>query len=146
MFSASSEARDRNAPTNANQIRQQTSRIGQEHRPIRYQLPARLSFRQGQWHLSLAPGERIGFHTHVLDYFWTAMTSGKARSHYGDGEIREVSYAAGDTKHHIYAPSEFMTHDLENIGDTPLIFATVEFLHSANAPLEVKAPESALVA
>ncbi len=51
------------------------------------------------WHLSLEPGERIGFHTHVLDYFWTAMTSGKARSHYGDGEIREVSYAAGDTKH-----------------------------------------------
>ena len=48
MFSASSEARDRNAPTNANQIRLQTSRIRQEHRPIRYQLPARLSFRQGQ--------------------------------------------------------------------------------------------------
>src|ERR1700692_2776820 len=47
MFSASSEARDRNAPTNANQIRLQTSRIRQEHRPIRYQLPARLSFRQG---------------------------------------------------------------------------------------------------
>jgi hypothetical protein len=42
------EARDRNAPTNANQIRLQTSRIRQEHRPIRYQLPARLSFRQGQ--------------------------------------------------------------------------------------------------
>src|SRR6267143_5756424 len=47
MFSASSETRDRNAPTNANQIRLQTSRR-QEHRPIRYQLPARLSFRQGQ--------------------------------------------------------------------------------------------------
>ena len=46
--SASSEPRDRNAPTNANQIRLQTSRIRQEHRPIRYQLPARLSFRQGQ--------------------------------------------------------------------------------------------------
>src|ERR1700737_2984480 len=55
-----------------------------------------------------------------------------------------VSYAAGDTKHHVYAPGEFMTHDLENIGDTPLIFATVEFLHSANAPLEVGAAESAL--
>src|SRR5271156_3697009 len=31
-----------------NQIRLQTSRIRKEHRPIRYQLPARLSFRQGQ--------------------------------------------------------------------------------------------------
>jgi hypothetical protein len=47
MFSASSEARDRNAPTNANQIRLQTSRIRQEHHPIRCQLPAGLSFRQG---------------------------------------------------------------------------------------------------
>src|ERR1700676_5107805 len=48
MFSASSEARDRNAPTNDSQTRLQTSRIRQEHPPIRYQLPARLSFRQGQ--------------------------------------------------------------------------------------------------
>jgi hypothetical protein len=40
--------RDRNAPTNANQIRLQTSPMRQEHRPIRYQLLARLSFRQGQ--------------------------------------------------------------------------------------------------
>jgi hypothetical protein len=48
MFSASSETRDRNAPTNANQIGLQNSGIRQEHRPIRYQLPARLSFRQGQ--------------------------------------------------------------------------------------------------
>jgi hypothetical protein len=39
-----------------------------------------------------------------------------------------------------------MTHDLENIGDTPLVFATVEFLRSANAILEVGASESALVA
>jgi len=48
--------------------------------------------------------------------------------------------------HVVIPPGEFMTHDLENIGDTPLIFATVEFLHSANAPLEVEASESALVA
>jgi hypothetical protein len=42
------EARDRDVPTNANQIRLQASRVRLEHRPIRYQLPARLSFRQGQ--------------------------------------------------------------------------------------------------
>jgi quercetin dioxygenase-like cupin family protein len=91
------------------------------------------------WHLSLDPGQRIGFHTHVLDYFWTALTPGRARSHYGDGDIRDVSYEAGDTKHHVYGAGEFMIHDLENIGDTPLIFATVEFLQSANAPLKVTA-------
>jgi hypothetical protein len=56
VFSASSEARDWNAPTNANQIRlQQTSGIRREHRPIRYQLPARLSFRQGQPDLAALP-------------------------------------------------------------------------------------------
>jgi hypothetical protein len=59
MFSAPSEARDRNAPTNANQIRLQTSRIRQEHRPIRYQLPARLSFRQGQDLFGSVLGVRI---------------------------------------------------------------------------------------
>lgn len=92
------------------------------------------------WHLTLQPGERIGFHTHVLDYFWTAMTAGRARSHYGDGGIREVSYAAGDTQHHEYGRGEFMIHDLENTGDTPLVFATVEFLETANEPLLLDEP------
>jgi len=66
MFSASSEARNRNAPTNANQIRLQTSRIGQEHRPIRYQLPARLSFRQGQAkpHSMIQKCRRVGAQQH----------------------------------------------------------------------------------
>jgi beta-alanine degradation protein BauB len=95
------------------------------------------------WLLHLKPGERIGFHTHVLDYFWTAVTSGRARSHYGDGEAREVSYAAGDTQHHRYAAGAFMIHDLENIGDTELVFATVEFLDSANAPLALPAKVTA---
>jgi quercetin dioxygenase-like cupin family protein len=87
------------------------------------------------WALSLKPGERIGFHTHVLDYFWTAVTGGRARSHYADGHIAEVSYEPGDTKHHTFPAGEFMIHDLENIGETELTFTTVEFLDSANAPL-----------
>ena len=91
------------------------------------------------WHLSLKPGERIGFHTHVLDYFWTAVTAGQARSHYGDGRMVEVSYLSGDTRHHRYGLGEFMIHDLENIGETELVFTTVEFLDSASAPLELPA-------
>jgi len=91
------------------------------------------------WHLSLKPGERIGFHTHVLDYFWTAVTAGQARSHYGDGRTVEVSYLSGDTQHHRYGLGEFMIHDLENIGETELVFTTVEFLDSANAPLVLPA-------
>ncbi len=91
------------------------------------------------WLLSLKPGERIGFHTHVLDYFWTAVTAGQARSHYGDGRTVEVSYLSGDTQHHRYGLGEFMIHDLENIGETELVFTTVEFLDSANAPLVLPA-------
>lgn len=91
------------------------------------------------WSLSLKPGERIGFHTHVLDYFWTAVTAGKGRSHYADGTVAEVSYRPGDTRHHTYPSGEFMIHDLENIGETEMVFTTVEFLDSANAPLDLPA-------
>ena len=87
------------------------------------------------WTIVLPPGARIGFHTHVLDYFWTAVTSGRARSHYGDGRIAEVDYEAGDIQHLSFAAGESMTHDLANIGTTELIFTTVEFLDSANPPL-----------
>lgn len=87
------------------------------------------------WALALQPGERIGFHTHVLDYFWTAVTGGSARSQYGDGRVAEVSYKPGDTQHHAYGAGEFMIHDLTNTGHTELVFTTVEFKQGANAPL-----------
>ena len=87
------------------------------------------------WLIEMQPGDRLPFHTHVLDYFWTATTPGKARSRYSDGQVVEADYAVGDTKHFRFGPGESMTHDLENIGDTVLCFTTVEFLDSANAPL-----------
>lgn len=87
------------------------------------------------WHLALKPGQRLSVHTHVLDYFWTAVTPGKTRSHYGDGRIVETEYAVGDTRHFSFGPGESMTHDIENIGETALIFTAVEFLDSANRPL-----------
>lgn len=89
------------------------------------------------WSLRLEPGERIGFHQHVLDYFWTAVTAGRAKSHMDDGTTVEAIYAAGDTKHHHYEAGEYKIHDLENTGDTTLVFTTVEFLDSANAPLAI---------
>ena len=87
------------------------------------------------WLIEMQPGERLPFHTHVLDYFWTATSPGKARSRYADGNVAEVEYATGDTKHFQFARGESMTHDLENIGDSVLCFTTVEFLDSDNAPL-----------
>ncbi len=89
------------------------------------------------WRIHLRPGERVGFHRHVLNYFWSAATSGRGRQHFNDGETREYTYSAGETRHETYGPGEYKVHDLENIGDTDLIFVTVEFLESANKPLVV---------
>ena len=94
------------------------------------------------WTIVLSPGERIGLHTHVLDYFWTAVTPGRGRSRNGHGDEVEVVYRAGDTKHLKYGAGESMMHDLCNIGDTQLVFVTVEFLDSANKPLTL--PEEVL--
>ena len=87
------------------------------------------------WLIELEPGERLGFHTHVQDYFWTATSAGRARSRYGDGRVAEMDYAIGDTAHFTFAEGDSMTHDLENIGETTLTFTTVEYFGSANPPL-----------
>lgn len=87
------------------------------------------------WLIEMQPGERLPFHTHVLDYFWTATSPGRARSRYSDGQVVEADYALGDTRHFSFAKGESMTHDLENIGETVLTFTTVEFFDSANDPL-----------
>jgi len=90
------------------------------------------------WAIALKPGQRLGFHTHVLDYFWTSVTGGHGRSHFGDGSVADTDYKPGDIKQLTFKEGEFMVHDLENIGDTELLFTTVEFLDSPNAPLELR--------
>ncbi len=87
------------------------------------------------WLIEMQPGERLPFHTHVLDYFWTATSQGRARSRYWDGRVAEVDHDVGSTMHFHFKKGESMTHDLENIGDTVLCFTTVEFLDSENASL-----------
>jgi len=98
------------------------------------------------WSIDLAPGERLGFHRHVLDYFWTALTDGRALSRRADGTTLEVVYRKGATEHFRYAKGEYKVHDLENTGAGMLSFLTVEFLDSENAPLTLgRTPESAPV-
>ena len=87
------------------------------------------------WMIRLAPGERVGFHRHVLDYFWTSVTGGHGRQHVNDGTTFEATYQAGETRHETYGPGEYKVHDLENIGDTEMVFMTVEFKDSANKPM-----------
>ena len=91
------------------------------------------------WSLRLAPGQRIGFHRHVLDYFWTSVTPGRAISRLEDGRTVERVYQAGDLQYERYGAGEYKIHDLENIGDADLVFVTVEFLDSANKKIELPA-------
>ncbi len=89
------------------------------------------------WHLLIPAGKRCTFHRHVLDYFWTCHTHGRARGYYEDGSITESTHFPGDTRHLEYGKGEHLVHSVENIGKTDLLFTTVEFKKSANAPLPV---------
>ena len=57
---------------------------------------------------------------------------------FSDGRVLDTLYKPGDFKQITFKEGEFMVHDLENIGDTELLFTTVEFLDSPNAPLELR--------
>jgi len=96
------------------------------------------------WHLHLPPGTRCAFHRHVLDYFWTCHSHGTARGYFEDGTVRDVTHFPGDTRHLHYGKGEYLVHSVENIGDTDLLFTTVEFKQSANDPLPV--PDSVRLA
>ncbi len=88
------------------------------------------------WFTDLAPGQRLAFHLHVLDYFWTAVSAGKFCSHDHHGEILEATSKLGDTRHETFGFGEWSVHDLENIGGTPLLITTVELkIGSANQAL-----------
>ena len=91
------------------------------------------------WIIRLAPGERVGFHRHVLDYFWTCVTGGRAKQYVNDGSVVEYSYQPGETRHETYGPGEFKVHDLQNTGDREIVFMTVEFKDSANKPMALPA-------
>ena len=87
------------------------------------------------WMIRLQPGERIGFHRHVLDYFWTSVSGGRGRQHVHDGTTVEYNYVPGETRHETYGKGQYKVHDLENLGDKEMVFMTIEFLNSANQPM-----------
>jgi beta-alanine degradation protein BauB len=92
------------------------------------------------WHTDLTPGQRLPFHVHVLNYFWTAVSPGKLRSFGHDGDVFEAAVKVGNTGHTALGPGAWDVHDLENIGDTRLLITTVELkIGSANPPLPLPA-------
>jgi hypothetical protein len=89
------------------------------------------------WHLHIPAGSRCAFHRHVLNYFWTAHNPGHARGYFEDGRIIDTVHYKGETKHLHYGPGEHLVHAVENIGETDLLFTTVEFLDSPNQALPI---------
>src|ERR1043166_6110203 len=90
------------------------------------------------WTIRLKPGERFGFHRHVLDYFWTSVSGGRGRQHLMDGTTVEYSYAPGEPREEPCGWGGGKVHALENMGDAELLFMTVESIDcSPKKPLPI---------
>jgi len=64
-------------------------------------------------------------------------SNGFARNYDSSGKVTDVEYTIGDTQHYNFEGPNYMLHSIENIGDTTLIFTTVEFLTNTNYTLKV---------
>ena len=64
-------------------------------------------------------------------------TAGIARGFYQDGRIVDVHHYPGETRHFVHGKDDFFVHGIKNVGDTELVFVTVEFLDSANPPIDI---------
>src|SRR5215469_10429185 len=60
--------------------------------------------------IRLKPGQRFGFHRHVLDHFCAAVSGGGGRQHLMDGSTVEYSYQTGETWHEVYGAGEYKVH------------------------------------
>jgi beta-alanine degradation protein BauB len=80
------------------------------------------------WDITLAPGERLPFHRHRTTYFYRCHAGGPTRVRFPDGTGAVYESVADDVHVHEIGPTDFVVHDLENAGDAPLRFTTVELL------------------
>ena len=58
------------------------------------------------------------------------MTQGEALSHYDSAEVLHISYEVGDASFYQHSEYGDFVHDLKNIGNTKLVFSTLEFKSS----------------
>src|ERR1700722_4316985 len=89
------------------------------------------------WIIRLAPGERIGFPRHVLDFFWPSVWGGRGRQHIHDGTTVEYTYQPGETRHETYGLGEYNVFSVRYRGDKVRVFMTIDYIDSANKPLAV---------
>ena len=80
------------------------------------------------WEVHLSPGARGTFHAHTHPYFWTCVDPGVGRQRLPDGTLTIRRYDRGDTLYSDHSPADALVHDLENVGEAPLRFITVELV------------------
>jgi quercetin dioxygenase-like cupin family protein len=96
------------------------------------QIGTRLRYRNDRvrvWEIVLRPGERVPFHAHALEYFFTVVDGGRGRQRTdGDRTVVDREYRPGDTVYVVEDPENPTVHDFENIGTSDLRVVTVELL------------------
>ncbi|CAG5017405.1 hypothetical protein DYBT9275_05765 [Dyadobacter sp. CECT 9275] len=78
------------------------------------------------WHITLQPGERIHYHRHNYDYFWTVLQDGVGLSNQLDGSQVHLTFSKNQTAFWNIKANGTAVHDLQNIGTGILEFITTE--------------------
>jgi len=80
------------------------------------------------WDLTVAPGERVPFHSHEHTYFFVCTAGGRMINRFPDGNLVTIDMDDGFTWYSAIAGGDAEIHDLENVGATTVRFVTVELL------------------
>jgi beta-alanine degradation protein BauB len=121
----------------AEPVGEQTFDVGEfaeelEQAPDNHQIGTDLWFENDHirvFEIALEPGERGPFHIHDCTYFWTCTEPGRGLQRFVDGTFVVHDYKMGETKYLVHTPDDPLIHDLENVGEVPLRFVTVELKH-----------------
>lgn len=80
------------------------------------------------WQINPEPRAKISTLRHDRPYFWEVLTAGKASSRYEKGNVMDIVYHCGETKHFPERSSDnLFVYDITSPSDIPLIFVTVKF-------------------
>ena len=80
------------------------------------------------WDFHLPPGYRHPFHCHRTNYCWVCTVPGRGLQRLTDGTMTLWEFSVGEVDFSRASPDAPLIHDLENVGDAPLRFSTIELL------------------
>jgi hypothetical protein len=89
------------------------------------------------WDIQLDPGERLPFHRHRTSYLYRCHSGSRTRVRFPDGRAIEYDSGTDEVDFHAIGHDDVVVHDLENVGDAPLRFTTVELLDGGAGDVRV---------